>query len=135
MDFKTEIFRSVQTAIDRKLYNYKADRTYKSVVEYDGVRFIILDDDSVGMRAVPCPGKGYFIIFISVKADRTYKSVVKNITAKGYVILDETGNERIVKCAIPGLLLHTAFVSVWAGIVCFREKEETVSSNTTAFVS
>ena len=54
MDFKTEIFRSVQTAIDRKLYNYKADRTYKSVIKDITPKGYVVVDNTGSERTVPC---------------------------------------------------------------------------------
>ena len=33
MDFKTELLSSIQIMINRKLGDYKADRTYKSVIK------------------------------------------------------------------------------------------------------
>ena len=55
MDFKREIFRSIQIMIDEKIGNYKADRTFPSVIKQkntDGT-YVVLDD-SGGERKVKC---------------------------------------------------------------------------------
>ena len=55
MDFKREIFRSIQIMIDEKIGNYKADKTFPSVIKQkntDGT-YIVLDD-SGGERKVKC---------------------------------------------------------------------------------
>ena len=61
MDFKTEIFRSVQTAIDRKLYNYKADRTYKSVVKNTTAKGYVILDETGNERIVKCAIPGLLL--------------------------------------------------------------------------
>lgn len=33
MNFKEELFKSIQTLIDKSIANYKADRTYKTVIK------------------------------------------------------------------------------------------------------
>ena len=55
MDFKREIFKSIQIMIDEKIGNYKADKTFPSVIKQkntDGT-YIVLDD-SGGERKVKC---------------------------------------------------------------------------------
>lgn len=55
MDFKREIFRSIQIMIDEKIGNYKADKTFLSVIKQkntDGT-YVVLDD-SGGERKVKC---------------------------------------------------------------------------------
>lgn len=55
MDLGEQIIKSIQIIIDRKLSNYKADRTFISVVKqknFDGT-YIVLDE-SGGERKVKC---------------------------------------------------------------------------------
>lgn len=55
MDFKREIFRSIQIMIDERIGNYKADKTFPSVIKQkntDGT-YVVLDD-SGGERKVKC---------------------------------------------------------------------------------
>lgn len=55
MDFKREIFRAIQIMIDEKIGNFKADKTFPSVIKQknaDGT-YIVLDD-SGGERKVKC---------------------------------------------------------------------------------
>lgn len=54
MDFKKEIFRSIQTTIDRKLNNYKADRTYKSVIREITAKGYVILDETGNERTVKC---------------------------------------------------------------------------------
>jgi len=54
MDFKTEILKSIQTMIDRKLDNYKADRTYKSVIKRITKKGYVVLDSTGSERTVPC---------------------------------------------------------------------------------
>lgn len=54
MDFKTEILKSIQTMIDRKLDNYKADRTYKSVIKRITKKGYVILDETGSERTVPC---------------------------------------------------------------------------------
>ena len=46
MDFKQEIFRSIQIIIDEKIGNYKVDRTFKSAVKHKNANgtYAILDE-------------------------------------------------------------------------------------------
>ena len=55
MDFKREIIKAIQIMIDEKIGNYKADKTFPSVIKQkntDGT-YVILDD-SGGERKVKC---------------------------------------------------------------------------------
>ena len=54
MDFKTEILKSIQTMIDRKLNNYKADRTYKSVIKQITPKGYVILDETGSERTVQC---------------------------------------------------------------------------------
>ena len=54
MDFKTEILKSIQTIIDRKLNNYKADRTYKSVIKNITPKGYVILDNAGSERTVYC---------------------------------------------------------------------------------
>lgn len=54
MDFKTEIFKSIQTMVDKKLDNYKADRTYKSVIKRITPKGYVILDLTGSERTVPC---------------------------------------------------------------------------------
>lgn len=45
MDFKTELLNAIQIMVNRKLDDYKADRTYKSVVKSITQKgYIVLDE-------------------------------------------------------------------------------------------
>ena len=54
MDFKTEILKSIQIVIDKKLNNYKADRTYKSVIKQITKKGYVILDEAGCERTVPC---------------------------------------------------------------------------------
>lgn len=54
MDFKTEILKSIQVMVDRKLNNYKADRTYKSVIREVTKKGYVVFDSTGSERAVRC---------------------------------------------------------------------------------
>ena len=54
MDFKTEILKSIQTMIDRKINNYKADRTYKSVIKSINKKGYVILDETGSERTVQC---------------------------------------------------------------------------------
>ena len=60
MDFKTEILKSIQTMIDRKLDNYKADRTFQSVIKHITKKGYVILDETGSERTVQCsiPGVG-----------------------------------------------------------------------------
>lgn len=52
MNFKEEIFKSIQTMLDRSIANYKADRTYKSVIKKVTPKGYVILDDSGCERTV-----------------------------------------------------------------------------------
>ena len=54
MEFKTELLRSVQTAIDQKLKHYKADRTYKAVILKTTAKGYVILDETGCERTVTC---------------------------------------------------------------------------------
>ncbi len=54
MDFKTEILKSIQIMIDKKIDNYKADRTYKSVIKRITKNGYVIVDETGSERTVPC---------------------------------------------------------------------------------
>jgi hypothetical protein len=54
MDFKTEIIKSIQTMIDRKLDNYKTDRTYRSVIKSITPKGYVIIDETGSERTVQC---------------------------------------------------------------------------------
>ena len=55
MDLGEQIIKSIQIIIDRKLSNYKSDRTFTSVIKKKNSNgtYVILDD-SGGERTVKC---------------------------------------------------------------------------------
>lgn len=54
MNFKDEIFKSIQTMIDRSVANCKADHTYKSVIKEVTSKGYIVLDESGNERTVTC---------------------------------------------------------------------------------
>ena len=54
MDFKTELLNAIQIMVNRKLDDYKADRTYKSVVKSIPQKGYIVLDEAGSERIVPC---------------------------------------------------------------------------------
>lgn len=54
MDFKTELLNSIQIMINRKLSDYKADRTYKSVIKSISPKGYIVLDETGCERIVKC---------------------------------------------------------------------------------
>lgn len=54
MDFKEEIFKSIQTMIDRAIGNYKADRTYRTVIKRIDKNDYVITDEAGQERTVPC---------------------------------------------------------------------------------
>lgn len=54
MNFKEEIFRSIQTMVDRSVANYKADITYKSVIKNITPKGYIILDRAGSERTVQC---------------------------------------------------------------------------------
>lgn len=54
MDFRTELIKSIQTTFDQELKNYKADRTYKSVIKNVTAKGYIILDETGCERMVKC---------------------------------------------------------------------------------
>lgn len=54
MDFQTEVFRSIQLMLDRKIDQYKADKTYPSVVKGISRKGYVVLDASGSERTVKC---------------------------------------------------------------------------------
>lgn len=54
MDLGKEILKSIQIMIDKKLNNYKADRTYESVVKRITPKGYVILDRAGSERTVPC---------------------------------------------------------------------------------
>ena len=58
MDFKTEILRSIRIMIEREIRNYKADKTYASVIQSINAKGYVILDDTGHERTVPCAIQG-----------------------------------------------------------------------------
>ena len=54
MNFSDEILKTMQIMINRKLKNYRVDRTYKSVVKRITPKGYVVLDDAGGERTVQC---------------------------------------------------------------------------------
>ena len=54
MDLGKDVLRSIQILIDRKLKDYKADRTYKSVIKAVTAKGYVILDRSGSERTVRC---------------------------------------------------------------------------------
>ena len=54
MNFKEEILKSIQAMIDKSIGNYKADRTYRSVVKRIDKNGYVITDQAGQERTVPC---------------------------------------------------------------------------------
>lgn len=54
MDIGKEILKSIQIMIDRKLNNYKADRTYKTVIKRVSPKGYVILDETGSERTVQC---------------------------------------------------------------------------------
>lgn len=54
MDIGKEIIKSIQTMIDRKLDNYKTDRTYRSVIKSITPKGYVIIDETGSERTVQC---------------------------------------------------------------------------------
>lgn len=54
MNFKQEIFKTVQTMVDRAVANYKVDRTYKTVIKRVEKNGYVITDETGQERTVPC---------------------------------------------------------------------------------
>lgn len=54
MDFRKEILKSIQELIDKSIGNYKADRTYQSVIKRITKKGYVVIDQSGSERTVSC---------------------------------------------------------------------------------
>lgn len=54
MDFKEEIFKSIQTMIDRAIGKYKVDCTYRTVIKRIDKNGYVITDEAGQERTVPC---------------------------------------------------------------------------------
>lgn len=54
MNFKQEIFKSIQNMIKISLANYKADRTYKTVIKEITAKGYVVSDRAGGEHTVKC---------------------------------------------------------------------------------
>lgn len=54
MELGREILKSMQIMIDRKLNNYKADRTYKTVIKDINKKGYVILDETGSERTVQC---------------------------------------------------------------------------------
>ena len=54
MNFKEEIFKSIQTMVDRAIANCKVDRTYKTVIKRVVKNGYVIIDQAGQERTVPC---------------------------------------------------------------------------------
>ena len=54
MNFKEEILKSIQTMVDQSIANYKADRTYQSVIQRITKKGYVVLDETGNERTVQC---------------------------------------------------------------------------------
>ena len=54
MNFKQEILKSIEAMVNKSLVNYKADRTYQSVIKKITPKGYVVLDESGSERTVPC---------------------------------------------------------------------------------
>lgn len=54
MNFKEEIFKSIQTMVDRAVDNCKVDRTYKTIIKEITPKGYVVLDESGTLRTVKC---------------------------------------------------------------------------------
>ena len=54
LDLGKEIIKSIQIIVDRKLSNYKADKTYKSVIKKITPKGYVILDNAGSERTVKC---------------------------------------------------------------------------------
>lgn len=54
MNFKDEILKSIQTLVDQSIANYKADRTYQSVIQRITKKGYVVLDETGNERTVQC---------------------------------------------------------------------------------
>ncbi len=58
MNFKQEILKSIQTMVDKSIINYKADRTYQSVIKRIDKKGYVILDEAGNERTVQCSMPG-----------------------------------------------------------------------------
>ncbi len=54
MNFKDEIFKTIQTMVDRAIANCKVDRTYRTVIKRIDKNGYVITDQTGQERTVPC---------------------------------------------------------------------------------
>ena len=54
MNFKEEIFKSIQTMVDRAIMNCKVDRTYRTVIKRITPKGYVIIDETGQERTGPC---------------------------------------------------------------------------------
>lgn len=54
MNFKEEIFKTIQTMVDRAIVNCKVDRTYRTVIKRIDKNGYVITDEAGQERTVPC---------------------------------------------------------------------------------
>ena len=54
MNFKQEIFKSIQAMVDKCIANYKSDHTYQSVIQRISKKGYVIIDETGQERIVPC---------------------------------------------------------------------------------
>lgn len=54
MNFKEEIFKSIQNMVDRAVVNCKVDRTYKSIIKKIDKKGYVILDEAGNERTVTC---------------------------------------------------------------------------------
>lgn len=54
MNFKEEIFKTIQTMVDRAIVNCKVDRTYRTVIKRIDKNGYVITDETGQERTVPC---------------------------------------------------------------------------------
>ena len=54
MDFKQELIKSIQTIVNNSLGNYRADRTFKSIIKDITPKGYVILDETGSKRTVKC---------------------------------------------------------------------------------
>ena len=54
MNVKEEIFKTIQTMVDHVIMNYKADRTYRTIIKRITSKGYVIIDEAGQERTVPC---------------------------------------------------------------------------------
>lgn len=54
MNFKEEILKSIQSMVDKSIGDYKADRTYRTVIKRIDKNGYVITDQAGQERTVPC---------------------------------------------------------------------------------